>query len=257
MGRQPQDRPDGLTEVEFVVGDVRDDASVRAATQGVEAVVCLAHGLLEPGRRSVEQVDVDGNARLADACARSGARFVMMSVLSTSTTKGPAFFRAKNRAEQRVRNILPDATVVRAPAFVETWRLITRDTRDRSGRPLVLGRGQNPVNMISVRDVADIIVELLAREASTATIGIEGPENVTMSDFADRVQRADGIPAVARHLPVGALRLMALQPVLPVRARLAELALAMERDPMASDLSRPPADRRGTTSIDDALAAAA
>ncbi len=241
--------------VEFVDADVGDDDAVRTALRGATVVISLVQGLLGRSRRSVDDVDVDGNARLAATSAYMGAGFIMMSVIDAAPDADVEFFRQKWTAEQRARGVAPDTTIVRAPAFVEPWAAMLRDTRDRQGRPLVLGRGDNPINFVSCIDVADRLVALVDNALVGETINIEGVENVTMEDLAARLQHADGLTTAPRHLSPRALRLMAWQRVAPRRARLASLALALDRVPQARDLTAPLSrhDRRGTTSVDDAI----
>ena len=43
---------------------------------------------------------------------------------------------------------------MRATAFAELWIDVLGKTAARSGRPVVFGRGDNPINFVSVADVA-------------------------------------------------------------------------------------------------------
>jgi NADH dehydrogenase len=86
--------------VQVVRGDVRDPGSVARALQGAGAVISAVHGFAGPGGVSPATVDRAGNARLIDAAARSGAAFVLVSVVGASPSHPIGLFRAKHAAEE-------------------------------------------------------------------------------------------------------------------------------------------------------------
>ena len=84
------------------------------------------------------------------------------------------------------------ATIVRATAFLELWIELLRRTAGRSNRPLVFGRGQNPINFVSVRDVAALVDHVVADSATRGqTLQLGGPDNLTLNQLAGMVA-ADG-----------------------------------------------------------------
>ena len=212
----------GLAEV--VTGDVRDRESLTAAVDGSDVVVSAVHGMIGPRGISPRTVDREGNANLVDATAAAGGQFVLLSIVGASPDAAMELFRMKYAAEQHALATVP-TTVVRATAFLELWIELLRQTAGRSGRPLVFGRGDNPVNLVSVEDVA-AVVELAVTDPSTrgTTLEIGGPENLTFNELARAVGAADGHDRGARHVPPAALRLMAatagrLKPQLGRQAR--------------------------------------
>ena len=72
----------------------------------------------------------------------------------------------KYAAEQHLRASGVPWTIVRATAFLETWTALLEQTASCSGRPLVFGRGDNPINFVSVDDVA-ALVERVVVDPST------------------------------------------------------------------------------------------
>jgi uncharacterized protein YbjT (DUF2867 family) len=218
---------------EIVVGDVRDLASLVSAVEGAAAVVSAVHGFV--GRRGVSPatIDRDGNAHLLAAAQAAGADFILLSVVGASPDSSMELFRMKHAAEQRALAGSTPVTVVRATAFMELWVDLLRQTASRSGRPLVFGRGDNPVNFVSVGDVAALVDAAVADpSARGTTLEIGGPENLTFNQLAAAVQSADGRSGAPRHIPPVMLRLMAatVGRVSPQARRQATAALAMDRD---------------------------
>ena len=226
--------------VEIVEGDVRVASDAQRAVAGANVVVSAVHGFAGPGGVSPASVDRDGNRHLVDAAARAGATVILMSVVGASAESPMELFRMKDAAEQYLRASGTQWTIVRSTAFLETWIDLIADTADRAGRVVVFGRGQNPINFISVHDVAALVDRVIGdQEARGHTIEIGGPENLTLTRLATAIQAA--APTVApRHVPRAALKAMSvlLRPFWPERARQGAAALALDTmdlrfDPMA------------------------
>src|SRR5262249_3894645 len=138
------------TGAEIVRGDVRDRPSIQRAMAGIDRVVSAVHGFTGPGRVTPTSVDRYGNANLIEAAAAVDADVVVVSVVGASSDHPMELFRAKHYAEQRLRASSVSWTVVRATAFVELWS-------DIMAKPIVFGRGDNPINFVSVGDVAAVV----------------------------------------------------------------------------------------------------
>jgi uncharacterized protein YbjT (DUF2867 family) len=211
---------------ELAVGDVRDRGSLRAAMAGARTVVSAVHGVTGKGRNSPATVDRDGNANLVDVAAEVGADVVMMSVVGASPDSPMELSAMKYAAEQHLWGGGVSATVVRATAFAELWVEILRKTAGRSGRPVVFGRGNNPINFVCVDDVA-AAVEYAVVEPSTrgTTMQIGGPDTVTLSALAAQVGTGK-----TRHIPPLVLKGLAASVgrVRPPFGRQLRMALAMD-----------------------------
>ena len=240
--------PTGVTglpaAVDLAVGDVRDRASLRAAMVGARTVVSAVQGVTGKGGDSPATVDRDGNANLADLAAEAGADMVMLSVVGASPDSPLELFAMKYAAEQHLRASGVPATVVRATAFAELWVEIVRKTAGRSGRPVVFGRGDNPVNFVCVDDVA-AAVEYAVVEPSTrgSLMQIGGPDTVTLSELAALVQAVDGGTGEPRHVPRLALKGLAgsVGRVRPAFGRQLRMALAMDSMDLTFDAVAMPA----------------
>jgi NADH dehydrogenase len=240
MTRDPQ-RAAHLTRehVEVVTGDVRDLASTTAAAAGVDVVVSAVHGFAGPGGGSPATVDRDGNIHLIQAAHLAGAEVVLMSVVGAAPDSPFELFRMKHAAETALATSGMPATIVRATAFIELWIDLLSSTAGRSNRPLVFGRGENPINFVSVGDVA-ALVERVVTDPTTRgqKLEIGGPDNLTMTDLARMVGADRGSSKNPRHLPRPALHIMAatVGRIRPELGRQARAALAMDRYDLTFDV---------------------
>ena len=244
--------------VDIAIGDVRAPADVTAAVAGCDIVVSAVHGFVGPRGVSPRTIDRDGNANLIAAARAEGAEIVLMSVVGAAPDSPMELFRMKHAAEQHAAASGVQTTIVRATAFMELWVDLLRQTAGRSGRPLVFGRGDNPLNFVSVVDVAALVDTVIADPATRGTaLEIGGPENLTFNQLARAVQDADNRTGAPRHVPAGALLLMAAT-VGRIQAQLgrqARAALAMDSGDHTFDAS--PIHERfphlPTTSLHDVL----
>lgn len=237
--------PDGC---ESVTGDVRDRESLRGAFGDCTAVVSAVHGFAGGRGSGPDEVDRVGNANLIDAAREAGVqRFVLVSVLGASADHRASLFRAKHAAEDHLAATDLDWTIIRPTAYLETWLEVIGGKTASGGPALVFGRADNPINFVSVDDVAAVIDRCLTDPtASRTTIDVAGPENLSMNEFA-RTLNASKI----KRIPRGALRVMqhAAAPVSPVFARQAATALVMDTADMSASAS--PADPKPTIRLRD------
>ena len=224
--------------VEVVLGDVRDPASTAAAVAGVEVVVSAVHGFAGPGGVSPTSVDRDGNVHLIEAARATGVDVVLMSVVGAAPESPMELFGMKHAAETALAASSVPATVVRATAFLELWIDLLRRTAGRSNRPLVFGRGRNPINFVSVRDVAALVERAVTDSATRGqTLQIGGPDNLTLDQLARMVAANRGGATRPRHIPRAALHAMAgtVGRLRPELGRQARAALAMDQEDMTFD----------------------
>src|SRR5262249_43135622 len=135
-------------------GGVRVQATPPPAVEGVAPVVSAGHRAAGPGGGLPAPVGRGGRAKPIAPAAPRGAAAVVVLGGGASADSPMELFRMKHAAEQRLRASGITATIVRSTAFMETWVALLRQTAARSGRPLVFGRGDNPINFVSVIDVA-------------------------------------------------------------------------------------------------------
>ncbi|MEP6855609.1 MAG: NAD(P)H-binding protein [Pedococcus sp.] len=203
-------------------GDLRDITG--DALAGVSVAVSCVTGF---PRQGPARVDRDGNIAFIDAAARVGADVVLVSVLGASAHSPMQLFRMKYAAEEHLRHSSAPWTIIRPDAFEETWVQILEQTAGRRCRPVVFGRGDNPFAWTPVEDVATQVVRaVLDPGLRGQTIDVTGPHPRTLQQLARGVMLDHAWPGEPRHLPRGALHLMALLPGQP--GRMAKASLVMD-----------------------------
>lgn len=185
--------------VDVVRGDVRAPETVDPAMNGVRTVVSAVHGFASSDGGTPASIDRDGNFHLVDAATRAGADVVLVSIVGASANSPMDLFRAKYAAEDHLRASGARWTIVRATAFVELWAELL-------AKGVVFGRGDNPINFVSVEDVADAVERaIIERQHRGRVLEIGGPGNATFNELVAMLSPERRV----RHVPRWVLRAMA------------------------------------------------
>jgi uncharacterized protein YbjT (DUF2867 family) len=207
--------------VELVSGDVRDPDAVQHAANGVTTIVSAVHGFAGPGAASPEAVDWQGNANLIRAAhTKRVGHFILISVIGASAAHPMSLFRMKQRAEDAVRASGIPFTILRSSAFMELWAQMLGDPLRATGKTVIFGRGMNPINFVSVRDVAHFVERAVTDPAMRGVaVDIAGPQNLSFVQFVETIERETGKHGTTRHVPLPMMRvasvvMRALNPVL-------------------------------------------
>jgi nucleoside-diphosphate-sugar epimerase len=227
--RRPGSEPAGT---EGVRGDLRDGPGLTeaVAAQRPECVFHLAAEIAsQRSARKLRDVNVDGTARLIEACLASagsdpsvGPRIVFASTVVTGDARGALlteqtqlpvrtpYGRSKQQGERLVMGSGLPAVVVR-PSHVYGpggWYANELVARLRApGRLAVIGRGRNMWDVVHVEDVANALV--LAGERGPAAIyHVVDDQPITYFDFMALTARELGVGA-PRRVPATLARLLA------------------------------------------------
>jgi NADH dehydrogenase len=222
-------------QIEHVFGDVRNPADVEHAMSGVDTVVSAIQGFVGPGSVSPASVDRDGNLLVIEAAERAGADVVLMSVIGAAPDGRMELSSMKYAAEERLRASRCRWTIIRSDAFTEAWLDILTSTTGRSGRPVVLGRGDNPIGFVSIDDVAELAAKVvLHRNHCGETYQLTGPRGISLTELAGRVATSQ---RGARHVPRPVLHIAAstIGLAVPKVRRMLEAGLAMDELEPAPD----------------------
>ncbi len=200
------DHAEGLP-ADVCVGDIGDPAAVGVAVHGCSTVISAVHGFTGGWGRGPDAIDRRGNHHLVRAAAEGGVRhFVLLSVHDARPDHPMSLHRAKFAAEQNLRASGVPWTILRPTAYLETWIEVLGGKPGSDDPALVFGRGTNPINFVSVRDVSTVVHRVIDDPAPHGeTIDVGGPQDLTMVEFT----RLIGAQRI-RRIPRTALRVLAV-----------------------------------------------
>jgi uncharacterized protein YbjT (DUF2867 family) len=227
--------------VEIVSGDVRDPAVLQRAVAGATTVVSAIQGFSGRGGDSPSTVDWEGNRALIHAAGEAGVgHFILVSVQGASADHPMDLHRMKYRAERELQASRLAWTIIRPTAFMETWIDLIGRPLLQTGKTRIFGRGRNPINFVSIHDVARLVELAVADPALRgALVEIGGPENLSMEQLVDTVERVTGKTGARAHVPLSMMRVMSalMRPVNPTLARQIHAGVVMDTRDMRFDPS--------------------
>jgi uncharacterized protein YbjT (DUF2867 family) len=212
-----------------------------------------------PGTATPETVDRDGNRILIGAAAQAGVeRFVLLSVQGAAEDAPIPLFRMKYAAEQALRSSGLAWTIIRPTSYLETHLDAIGAPLRKKGSTQLFGSGRVPINFVSVRDVAALVLRALHDTALTGRVVELGGQDLTMETLSTALHAANGTSGKVKRIPLAALRGMAVlaRPFSPFLARAAQAAVVTNTTDMRFD----PVPERATvpglpfTTLDDVLA---
>ncbi len=166
-------------QVEPILCNIRDDASVAAAIRGADAVVNCVGTFDRMGRNTCEAVNADGAARVARISAAEGVgALVHISSLGADAASASVYAASKAQGEQAVLAAFPQAVILRPSViFGPEDGLFNRFAgMARLGPILPLVGGNTLFQPVYVGDVAAAAVKAATGDAAPGIYELGGPE---------------------------------------------------------------------------------
>ena len=168
----------GVGQVVPVQANLRYPESVRAAVEGVDAVVNCVGVLVSRGAQSFAAIHVAGAREIASAAAEAGVRqLVHISAIGADAESTAAYARSKAAGEAAVREAFQDAAILRPSIVIgpedDFFNRFALLARLLPALPLV-GGGFTRFQPAYVGDVADAAVAALDRAGGVFELG--GPK---------------------------------------------------------------------------------
>lgn len=193
-------------QIDVIQANIRDEASVRRAVDGATAVVNLVGVLYEKGRQGFQAVHVAGARQVAEAARAEGVtRLVQMSALGADLQSGSKYARTKAEGEAAVREVYPDAVLVRpcvafgpGDGFFEKFATMAQFS---PALPLV-GGGLTRFQPVYVGDVARALTRAVTEAgAAGQTFELGGPAVFTFRELMELMLAETGQRRLLVPLP--------------------------------------------------------
>lgn len=219
-------------QVEPVLCNIRDDASVAAAVAGSDAVVNCVGVLAETGKNTFEAVQAEGAMRVAHAAAAAGVtNMVQISAIGADAEGDSDYARTKAEGEAGVLIHIPNAMIVRSSIlFGPEDDFFNRFAGlSRFGPVLPIVGADTKFQPVYVDDVAEAVVHGVTGKA-TGVYEFGGPDTDTlrglMGTMLDVVRRR----RMVVNIPFGIARIIA-----PIAGVVETLSLGIVKAPFTKD----------------------
>ncbi|WP_435257165.1 complex I NDUFA9 subunit family protein [Thioclava sp. FR2] len=221
--RRPNDamfvKPYGVPgQVEPVLCNIRDDASVRAVMQGADAVVNCVGILNAVGKNGFDAVQAEGAGRVARIAAESGVKsLVHISAIGADKDSESDYARSKAAGEEAVLAAFPSAVILRPSViFGNEDEFFNRFASMARFAPILPVVGADTkFQPVYVDDVAAAAVMGVDGKAAAGVYELGGPDVATfrdlMKDMLNVIRRRRlvlNIPGFIARIMGGAFDLM-------------------------------------------------
>ncbi|KAF8311057.1 putative NADH2 dehydrogenase 40K chain [Clavulina sp. PMI_390] len=167
--------------------DIRDEDRIAECVRHSDVVYNLVGRDYTTKNFNYEDVHVAGARRIAEISKTNGvSRFVHVSHLNASLESPSEFYRAKALGEQAVREVFPEANIVRPASY---YGHEDKFLNSMAFWPIVwkLNNGDTVVRPVHVLDVAQALSNFTSLPAVGQTYNLPGPRSYTYNDIMDMI----------------------------------------------------------------------
>jgi uncharacterized protein YbjT (DUF2867 family) len=206
-------RPYGTPgQVEPVACNIRDDASVRAAIAGADAVVNCVGILAEAGPNRFQPVQAEGAGRIARLAAEAAVgQMVHVSAIGADAASASAYARSKAEGEAAVVAAFPAAVILRPSIiFGPEDQFFNRFAAMARLSPfLPIAGAETRFQPVHVEDVAEACARAALGRVPPGTYELGGPEVASFRALMQRMLAVIGRRRIIVALPFFVARLIA------------------------------------------------
>ena len=200
-------------QVAIMQANIRDEASVRKAVKGVDAVVNLVGILYESGKQKFSAVQAEGARTVAQAAAAEGVqKFVQLSAIGASSESEAAYAQSKAAGEAAVLEAIPQAVILRPSIVIgpedDFFNRFAKMATLAPALPLV-GGGETLYQPVAVQDVAQATCETLEDPNCGGKIyELGGPDIFSFKNLMEIMLSHTGQKRILAPLPFFAAQLI-------------------------------------------------
>jgi len=206
-------KPYGVVgQVEPILCNIRDDASVRAALTGADAVVNCVGILVEAGKNRFDAVQAEGPERIARLAAENGVgQMVHISAIGADMNSDSEYAASKGEGEAGVLKHMPNAVILR-PSIIfgpedDFFNRFAGMTRMGPILPVV--SADSKFQPVYVDDVAQAAALAVMGKADGGVYELGGPEVDTFRGLMQRMLAVVHRRRLILNMPLWIARIMA------------------------------------------------
>ena len=217
----------------IVKGDVTDPDSVRRAVEGASAVINLTGAF-----KGMGAVHAEGSRTVAEAARTAGATsLVHISAIGSDASSEATYARTKGEGEKAVREIFPNATIIRPSIVFGPEDSFANRLAGLSRLPVLPVIAPNcKFQPVYVEDLAKTIARAAVDPQTHGgkTYEIGGPQVLTMREFTMEILKAAGRKTELVDVPNPVSSLIARLGFLPGAPLTRDQWLMLQHDNVAS-----------------------
>jgi uncharacterized protein YbjT (DUF2867 family) len=206
------DKLDGLSEFidETIIGEITNPDALHGICKGIDIVFSSVGITKQKDNLTYMDVDYQGNMNILEEAEKENiSKFIYISVFGVEKMEHLKCIQAKIKFEEALKKSGTDYAVIRPNGFFSD--MLEYLKMAEKGRGYVIGSGENRINPIHGKDLAEVCADAAAGDAKEISVG--GPEVLTHNeiletafDCLDKTAKISRIPHWIAKLTVALLR---------------------------------------------------
>lgn len=192
---------------ELAFGDLKDPATLAAATKGVSTIISTASSTFSRQTGdSIETVDLQGQINLVDSAKTAGSgHFIFISF--PPMAEDFALQRSKRAVEEHLMRSGLAYTILQPTFFTEVWLSPAVGFDAANARAQIYGPGKNRISWISFLDVAKFAADCVGNPGTrNMAIQLGGPQALSPLEVVKVFEELSGRSFALTHVPEDALK---------------------------------------------------
>jgi len=194
-------------QITFMQANLRYEDSVRRAIHGADHVVNCVGILFESGKNGFDAVQTEGARLVAEVTRSEGAKLTHVSAIGADADSPSHYARSKGVAEASIREICPDAVIVR-PSIIfgpedDFFNKFGKMSLLSPILPLI-GGGETKFQPVYVGDVAEVIARSVEGKLQAGTVyELGGRDVLTFRECLELLLSVTGRKRALVSMPFG------------------------------------------------------
>lgn len=206
LARSPQKLERVQEDIDEVfIGEVTQPDTLKGVCDGIDVVFSSVGITRQKDRVTYMDVDYQGNMNLLAQARQSRVhKFLYVSVINGDLMKDLKMIQAKERFVDHLKGAHIEHTVIRPTGFFSD--MLEFLTMAKKGRVYLFGTGQNTINPIHGKDLAEVCVKAIEQTQQEIVVG--GPTQYTYRQIAELAFRVLHKKASISTVPLWIKRVM-------------------------------------------------
>ena len=232
----------GIAVDDFFIGQITEAETIRGISKDMDWVFTSIGITRQKDGLGYMDVDYQGNLNLLEDAERNQVEFFeYVSVLGAEKVPQLQLIQAKEKFVRRLQDSRIKSCIIKPGGFFSDLKEVLKMAK--GGRIYLIGKGENRINPISGKDLANVCLDGM-EEQTKAAIEVGGPKVYTQNEIAEIAFAALKRKGKVMHIPIWLSNVVAffLRTFTtskfngPILFFLAALTLDMETDKYGVDL---------------------
>ena len=195
--------PIGYIDIKEV--SIYDDKRIREIISESDICLNLIGILFEKGKNTFKNIHIDFPEKISKICKEENKNLIHVSALALSKAKDSKYALSKTEGETKVRNNLPNATIIK-PSIVYSVddNFTTRFMSIMGLLPIfpLYYNGQTKFSPIHASEVAELICHVVSKEIYGKDIEVIGPEVLTFKEIIQKIIKSINKRRILLPMPI-------------------------------------------------------